>query len=441
MTGKTIFALASAPGRAGIAVLRISGPDAGMALKRLTGRVLPEPRQASRRRLVDPATQETLDEALALWFPAPHSFTGEDVVELHLHGSRAVIDGVSDALTDLPGLRLAEPGEFTRRAFLAGKLDLTEVEGLADLIDAETSAQRRLALRQMDGALSGLYEGWRQRLMGCLAHMEAAIDFPDEELPDDLISDVAAKTESLRAEMAAHLADGRRGEILRDGFRIAIIGAPNAGKSSLLNWLARREAAIVSEIAGTTRDVIEVHLDLGGYPIVLADTAGLRDTTDSIEAEGIRRARRWAEAADLQLLVIDSTQPDAAAEAEGSAPVIRAWNKVDLYMQGHTEKTAPANAIPISLATGQGLPELLATLSDIVGEALSIGVAPVLTRERHRRAIEESVTALDRFLAAGMVDLAAEDLRVAMRALGRITGRVDVEDLLDVIFRDFCLGK
>ncbi|MBU0725685.1 MAG: tRNA uridine-5-carboxymethylaminomethyl(34) synthesis GTPase MnmE [Alphaproteobacteria bacterium] len=440
MTGQTIFALASAPGRAGIAVLRVSGPDAGMALQQLTGRVLPEARQASRRRLVDPATQEVLDEALVLWFPAPHSFTGEDVAELHLHGSRAVIDGVSGALADLPGVRLAEPGEFTRRAFLAGKLDLTEVEGLADLIDAETSAQRRLALRQMDGALSGLYEGWRQRLMGCLAHMEAAIDFPDEELPDDLISGVAAKTQSLRAEMAAHLADGRRGEILRDGFRIAIIGAPNAGKSSLLNWLARREAAIVSETAGTTRDVIEVHLDLGGYPVVLADTAGLRDTTDSIEAEGIRRARRWAEAADLQLLVIDSTRPEPA-EAEGSARVLRVWNKVDLYMQGHTEKTAPMNAIPVSVGTGQGLPELLATLSDIVGKALSIGVAPVLTRERHRRAIEESVSALDRFLDAGMVDLAAEDLRVAMRALGRIKGRVDVEDLLDVIFRDFCLGK
>lgn len=441
MSGHTIFALASGTGRSGIAVIRISGPLARQALAALTGREKPPlARRAGMRLLTTPDGGEVLDQALTLWFPAPHSFTGEDVVELHLHGGRAVIAGVIEALAALPGLRLAEPGEFTRRAFLAGKLDLTEVEGLVDLIDAETTAQRRQALRQMDGALSALYEDWRTRLIRCLAHTEAAIDFADEELPMDMMSAIQAEVRELREEMRAHLADGRRGEMLRDGFRIAIIGPPNAGKSSLLNWLAQRDAAIVSEIAGTTRDVIEVHLDLGGYPVLLADTAGLRETVDGIEAEGIRRARNWAAGADLQLLVLDATQP-APVDAVPDAPIMRVLNKVDLKIKGHTRQSLPIDAIAISVRTGEGLEALLQKLTALVAEKLDMADTPSLTRERHRAAVALCVEALDRFLDGRVADLAAEDMRVAVRALGRITGRADVEDLLDVIFRDFCLGK
>ncbi|KZD12835.1 tRNA uridine-5-carboxymethylaminomethyl(34) synthesis GTPase MnmE [Oceanibaculum pacificum] len=440
MSGHTIFALASGAGRSGIAVIRISGPLARQALSALTRRELPPPRQASLRLLAMPESGEMLDHALTLWFPAPHSFTGEDVVELHLHGGRAVIAGVIEALSALPDLRLAEPGEFTRRAFLAGKLDLTEVEGLADLIDAETTAQRRQALRQMDGALSGLYEDWRTRLIRCLAHTEAAIDFADEELPADMMLAIQAEVQGLRQEMQAHLADGRRGEMLREGFRIAIIGPPNAGKSSLLNWLAQRDAAIVSEIAGTTRDVIEAHLDLGGYSVLLADTAGLRETVDGIEAEGIRRARNWAAAADLQLLVLDATQPEPVGTVS-DAPMIRVLNKVDLKIKGHTCQSFPIDAMSISVRTGEGLDALLQKLTGLVAEKLDMAGTPSLTRERHRAAVTLCVEALDRFLKGRAADLAAEDMRVALRALGRITGQADVEDLLDVIFRDFCLGK
>src|SRR5690606_16468341 len=294
----TIFALASAAGRAGVAVVRLSGSTASRALETLSSQPLPSPRRASLRRLHDSAG-ERLDDALVLWFPAPHSYTGEDVVELHLHGGRAVVRDVLEALAAVPGLRPAEPGEFTRRAFDNGKLDLAEVEGLADLIDAETAGQRRQALRQLDGGLSALGEGWRARLVRILAQLEADIDFPDEDLPERVAAAVAPGIEELANEMRRHLDDGRRGEILREGFHIAIIGPPNAGKSSLLNWLAQRDAAIVSDTAGTTRDVVEVRLDLGGWPVIVADTAGLRETAETVEREGIRRARARAEAADL----------------------------------------------------------------------------------------------------------------------------------------------
>jgi tRNA modification GTPase len=291
---ETIFALATAPGRAGVAVVRVSGPKTALVLKAFTGNDSFRPRVASLRTLRDPRNREALDDALVLWFPGPRSFTGEDVAELHLHGGRAVVAGVVEALGALPGLRVAEPGEFTRRAFENGKLDLTAAEGLADLVDAETSAQRRQALRQMEGALGRVYEGWRERLTRALAHIEADIDFPDEDLPTGVADAVRPVLDTLVAEIQAHLEDGRRGERLREGLHIAIVGAPNAGKSSLLNALARREAAIVSARAGTTRDVIEVHLDLGGFPVVLADTAGLREAaSDEIAGCEDRRVRRY----------------------------------------------------------------------------------------------------------------------------------------------------
>jgi tRNA modification GTPase len=436
----TVFALASGHGRAGIAVLRLSGPDAGAALAALSGRRLPEPRRAVRVRLCA-ATGELLDDGLALWFPGPASFTGEDVVELHTHGGRAVVGAVSEALLAL-GLRPAEPGEFSRRAFENGKLDLTAAEAVADLVAAETAAQRRQALRQMESGLARLYDGWRDRLMRALAHLEAAIDFPDEELPPEVEEGLWRAVATLRAEVAAHLAEAPRGERLREGLHLAIVGAPNVGKSSLLNRLARRDAAIVSATAGTTRDVVEVHLDLGGYPVVVADTAGLREAAEDIEGEGIRRARARAESADLTLAVFDAARlpeldPHTLALVGDRALVV--LNKADLaavpgQVAGHP-------AIAVSAATGVGLDALEAAIAERAAALMGEGAAPVPTRIRHRAALAECLAALERAPDAGLVEMQAEDLRLAARALGRITGRVDVEDLLDVIFRDFCIGK
>ena len=467
----TIYAPATAPGRAAIAIIRLSGPKAGAALGALAGE-LPPPRLARHVRVRDPLSGEKLDDGLALWFPGPNSVTGEDVGELHLHGSRAVLAAVISVLRG-QGLRLAEPGEFTRRAFQNGKLDLTQAEAIADLAAAETEAQRRQALRQLDGRLGELYRGWADRLLRLLAHLEAAIDFPEEDLPPEIEARVAGESKALAAEIAAHLADGHRGERLRDGIAVAILGPPNAGKSSLLNQLARREAAITSPIAGTTRDVIEVAVDLAGYPVVLADTAGLRDSADLVEQEGLRRALARGEAAEIRLFVFDATRPEEARGADrwpGSA-TIRVANKIDLVSDPFTIEeasspglsrgstwmagTSPAMTIkrkrrkgtarqdgpvPISALTGEGIPELIAALAARVAAIYDVA-APLLTRARHREALEVAEDALRRSLDAGLPELRAEDLRLAWRSLGRITGRVDVEDLLDVIFADFCLGK
>jgi tRNA modification GTPase len=393
-------------------------------------------------RFRDPDSGDELDDGLALWFPGPHSVTGEDVAELHLHGSRAVLAAVMAALSR-QGLRLAEPGEFTRRAFLNAKLDLTQAEAVADLAAAETEAQRRQALRQLDGALGAVYRGWSERLLRLLAYLEAAIDFPDEDLPPEIQAEVAEGTAGLAAEIAGHLADGHRGERLRDGIAVAIVGPPNAGKSSLLNQLARREAAITSPIAGTTRDIIEVAIDLAGYPVVLADTAGLRDSADVIEQEGLRRALNRAEEAELRLFVFDATQPDDAggAVAWPGPDTLLVANKIDLAAhRDGTPAVGISGAIPVSALTGAGLPALIAALASRIAETYD-AAAPVLTRARHREALETALAALQRSLDVGLPELRAEDLRLAWRSLGRITGRVDVEDLLDVIFRDFCLGK
>ena len=444
MTAETIFALASAPGRAGVAVMRLSGPSARAALERIAG-VVPPPRRAQRRRFVDPASGEPIDDGLALFFSAPNSFTGEDVAELHIHGSRAVVAALVAALGRMPGLRLAEPGEFTRRAFEHGKLDLTAAEGLADLVAAETAAQRRQALRQLGGALGRLYEDWRSRLLRALAYIEAEIDFPEEGLPEGLWQEVRGSTAALEAEIAGHLADGHRGERLRDGVLVAIIGPPNAGKSSLMNALARRDVAITSAIAGTTRDVIEVALDLGGYPIVLADTAGLREAGDAIEEEGVRRARARAAAADLRLLVLDASAPApglAAELADGDTLII--LNKIDLGPAKDGKWADEPGGTPpvrLSVLTGAGMSELLVQLQQEVAMRFAPGDAPLITRARHRAALEECLAALRRFHQQPAAELAAEDLRMATQSLGRITGRVDVEDMLDVIFRELCIGK
>jgi tRNA modification GTPase len=433
----TIFAPATAAGRAAIAILRLSGPKSRDAVLALTGSI-PRPRSARRTRFVDPATGETLDDGLLLWFPAPHSVTGEDVAEFHVHGSRAVLAAVMGVLRRL-GLRLAEPGEFTRRAFHNRKLDLLQAEAIADLAAAETEAQRRQALRQLDGELGGLYRGWSQRLTRVLAHLEAAIDFPDEDLPPEIENRLLDEAEGLAGEIQRHLADGHRGERLRDGIMVAIIGSPNVGKSSLINKISRREAAITSPIAGTTRDIVEVAIDLQGYPVVLADTAGLRDSEDVVEREGLRRALRRAEEAEIRLFVFDARCPEEArgAAAWPGPDTILVANKIDLVP---ARRDLPNAALPISALTGEGIDGLLSALGQRVARTYRIE-APVLTRARHRQALEETAASLRRSLSATLPELRAEDLRLARRSLGHITGAVDVEDLLDVIFRDFCIGK
>jgi tRNA modification GTPase len=434
----TIFALASGAGRAAIAVLRLSGSGCGTVLQRLAGR-LPAPRMASLRRLRAPDGAEVLDEALVLWFPGPRSYTGEDSAELHLHGGRAVLEGVSAALLAC-GARPAEPGEFTRRAFLNGRLDLTAAEGIADLIDAETAAQRRQALRQAGGALAIRYAGWAARLTRLLAHQEAAIEFAEDGLPNTLEQQMRDGAATLAAEIQAHLDDGGRGERLREGLWAAILGAPNAGKSSLLNALAGREAAIVSATAGTTRDVVEVRLELGGVPVLLADTAGLREAADEIEAEGVRRARRRAEEADLVIAVFAADSPPDAATLALLAPgVVVVANKTDLPPP--PEQIGGLRPLGVSARSGAGLECLQEALAAAAAAQAGFSTEAGLTRPRHRAALGEAAGWLEEAVAAPLPELASEALRAALRALGRLTGRVGVEDVLDVVFGDFCIGK
>ena len=444
MSGDTIFALSSGGGRAAIAVIRVSGPAAGEALEAIGGQALPAPREAALRRFRAPDTGAAIDRGLALWFPGPGSATGEDVAELHVHGGPAVIAALADALASLPGLRPAEPGEFTRRAFEAGRLDLTQAEGIADLVAAETEAQRRQALGQMEGGLHRLYDGWRARLLALMAHVEAAIDFSDQDLGSDPMVQVAPRLAALAAEIAAHLDDARRGERLREGFVIAIVGAPNAGKSSLLNMLAGREAAIVSTRAGTTRDVVEVRLDLDGWPLTLADTAGLRESRDEIESEGVRRALARAADADLALVVFDGAlRPEAAPQSLAllGEAALAVLNKSDLLSGPPPAAIGGHAAHAVSCLTGAGVDALLGTLAAEVARRYPAGGAPALTRTRHRQAVTECRAALARASAGPADERLAEELRLAARALGRITGRVDVEAVLDLVFRDFCIGK
>ncbi|HVV94325.1 MAG TPA: tRNA uridine-5-carboxymethylaminomethyl(34) synthesis GTPase MnmE [Hyphomicrobiales bacterium] len=521
----TIYALSSAPGKAGIAVIRASGPAAGAALEALAGGRPPE-RRASVRRLRHPVSRETLDEAVVLWFPAPGSFTGEDAAELHVHGGRATVMGVLDALAQVSGLRLARPGEFARRAFEGGRLDLAEAEALADLIDAETAAQRRQALGGLDGGLSARAADWRERLVGLMALAEAAIDFPDEDdVPGGLAAEIAVGAGALADEIAAVLDDGGRGERLRTGATIVVAGRPNVGKSTLLNGLAAREVAIVSPHPGTTRDTVEVALDLGGYPATLVDTAGLRDSADPVEAEGVRRARARAAAADLVLWLDDdpafSDLVRSAKRGESESPVGRpgegystsaspppaegspltptlspragsgssttseagaapftsplAGEVESLAATGGRERALPSPTLPrerkgsspgaplwriltkidlvppssagvadfaVSCRTGDGIAALVRALTDWLAGSFRVGPEPVVTRARQRDACAVAVAALRR---AAAVDLAAEfvaeDLRLAARALGRLAGRVDSEDVLDRVFSAFCIGK
>jgi tRNA modification GTPase len=444
----TIFALSSGRPPAAVAVIRVSGPRAGLALERLIGR-LPPPRRASLARLRDPASGEIIDEGLALWFPAPKSETGEDMAELQVHGGRAVIAAVLAALGKVPGLRPAEAGEFTRRAFESGRMDLTAVEGLADLVAAETEAQRRQALQHLRGLLGERAEGWRQRLIEALALVEAGIDFSDEaDVPQDLMARALELIRPLADEIGR--AGVGQGERLREGLRVAIAGPPNAGKSTLFNRLARREAAIVSPFPGTTRDVLEVHLDLGGYPVTVLDTAGIREADDPVEREGVRRASEQAAGADLVLWVLDATareQGPSACRSTQVPPGETTWivvNKIDLADCKNESKFNTKNKIHfISSLTGDGVDELVNALSRFAEGFFSPEPA-LVARERQRGHLRETAAALQSAQQAardGREEIMAEHLRLATRALGKLLGRVDVEDILDVIFRDFCIGK
>ena len=437
--GDTIVALSSGAGKAGIAVIRASGPHAAACIRHLAGADVP-PRRAALRTLRDGPGGATVDSGLVLWLPGPGSVTGEDVAEFQVHGSPAVVGKLLPVLCGLGGVRPAEPGEFTRRAFENGRMDLSEAEGLADLIDAETEAQRVQAQRQMEGAFAERCADWGAQLRRSLAWLEAAIDFPDEALPDDLAAQVRPAVESVAAGLAGWLSAPDRGRMVRVGYRVAIVGAPNVGKSSLLNRIARRDAAIVAETAGTTRDVIEIRADLAGYAVILADTAGLRDdaAAGDIEREGMARARFQAGNADLVLHIVDASSPAAGPAAETGAEagrVLTVANKTDLA------PLPPDAQLGVSARTGAGIGRLLAAIENRLTAAMGSAEHPALTRLRHRQCLEDAAAALERALAAPDAELTAEDLRLALRAMDRLIGRTDVEDLLDLIFRDFCIGK
>ncbi len=439
MAEDTIVAPASGPPPSAVCIIRVSGPATCTALRHLCGTDL-RPRRLVRVALREAGRAQPLDEGLAVFFPGPGSFTGEDVGELHVHGGRAVIDGVIDELCRLPGVRPADPGEFSRRAFANGKLDLLQAEGIADLVAAETRLQRVQAIRQLQGGPSALYDSWRSRAVQGLAEAEASLDFIDEADVGTAEVD-RGRIRSLARDIAAHLDDSRRGERLREGFHVAVLGPPNSGKSSLVNELVRREAAIVSETAGTTRDIIEVHLNLGGWPVTLADTAGIREAGDSIEREGIRRALHWAEQADLVLVVRDLASDECPAIDIPSAQTLRVWNKADLRPPDQHPKFETGD-LAISCHAGTGIEDLLESL---VARIARLGGHPetglTLTRTRHRMSLLRAVEALRHASDADSMELVAEELRTAVHALGRITGRVDVEDVLDQVFSCFCIGK
>jgi tRNA modification GTPase len=439
MSGDTIFALATPRGRSAVAIVRISGPGIRFGLEMLVGAV-PEARKAALRRIVDPNSGEILDQAIVIWFPAPASFTGEDMAELHLHGSRAVLEGVVGALSGL-GFRAAEAGEFTRRAFSNGKSDLTAIEGLADLIDAQTASQRRQAMRQMAGDLAVLADRWRSVLLAAMAALEAYIDFSDEgdviAAGDTGLGQLQRELQPIALEMDRLLAGSRRSERLREGVVAVLAGPPNSGKSTLLNALAGRDVAIVSDRPGTTRDVLEVALDLGGTPLTIIDTAGLHESSDDIEREGIRRARARLATADIVLWLTPADAPAECHEAGDAGCVIQIATKIDSLSKPFDDAR-----LPLSAHTGVGLDSLVQQLEDAA--ELLAGEGSLLTRERHRRALEQARGSLQDVLVGlepDRLELAAEDLRLAVRALESLVGRVDVEEVLDELFAGFCIGK
>lgn len=461
MSNNTIYALSSGAPPAGVAIIRVSGPGVNEIIKGLCGHII-EPRFAHLCNLKHPQSGILLDRALVLFFKGPHSFTGEDVVEFHLHGGRAVIEAVLAALLTFDNVQMAEAGEFSRRAFENGQLDLVEIEGLSDLIVAETEAQRVQALSQAGGAVSALYEGWRTELIQAIALVESALDFSDEgDVPDDVFLPAIDIVSGLAEKIKHHLDDKHRGEILRHGFRVVIAGPPNAGKSSLMNKLARRDVAIVSDEEGTTRDVISVHLDLEGVPVIVSDTAGIRAADSKVEQEGIRRSIEQASFGELVIWLCDATVGGESREEQDglpreirdlNVPVLQVWNKIDSYEKSlqfseldHYQDSQRWERFGhgISALTGEGLDQLIGEIGKRAIERLGTGDEPRVTRHRHRELLQLAVDALGEFMIGDKADIEirAEDLRRAANALGRITGKLDVEEVLDFIFAEFCIGK
>ena len=437
----TIYAASSGAGRAGIAVVRVSGPQAAEALRTMAGN-LPAPRQAVVRKLSDPAKEDTLDQAVVLWLPGPRSVTGEDVAEFHVHGSAAVIAGLFAAFNTIRGLRPAEAGEFTRRAFANGRIDLVEAEGLADLLNARTSRQRQQAMHHLMGDASSVYDNWRLKLLAILARVEAAVDFVEEEgVAEAAIANVRSDIVALADAMASALESAGKAVAIREGIKVVLAGLPNTGKSSLLNALAKREAAIVSSRPGTTRDVIEVVVEIEGLAVTLTDTAGLRDDSpDEIETIGISRTHRELGEADLVVWVGSPDVADSSTPWSQVQPSLRVLNKVDLITPGAAHFPS---SLAISARSGAGVAELIAELARLVREKYGQSGHPVIVRDRQKQAVKESIRYLNDSLSHGpaQLELAAEDLRKVAHSLGRITGRIDVEDLLAAIFSEFCIGK
>lgn len=447
MSAETIYALSTVYGKSGVAIIRISGDKSLDVVSQMTSINISniKTRYAYFVDLKDIVTHETLDKCLLLYFKAPYSFTGEDVVELQIHGSKAVISSIIKNLGSIKELRMAEPGEFSKRAFYNNKMDLTEAEGLADLIDAETAEQQKYAIRQMDGNLKNLYETWREQLIKILAHLEAYIDFPDEEIPQDVISKLLNNVFKLKTEIKQHIDGDNIGERLREGFRVVIIGPPNAGKSSLLNALVKREAAIVSDIAGTTRDAIDIHLDLKGYPVVFTDTAGLRETMEEIEKKGIEIALRKINDADLVLCLFDASKDNPCVFDEikkdiKNIPIMIA-NKSDNLSIEKASQLEKEDCLVISAKNNFGIDNLLEKIAERIEERFNSSSGFIITRARYREYLSEVLENLNLFTLDKQIELSAEDIRLAARALGKITGRIEVDEILDKIFGDFCIGK
>ena len=442
----TIFALSSGPGLSGIAVIRVSGPNTKNVLKNMTISPIPSPKVAVVRKFINPKTKDLIDQGILLWFPGPESYTGEDMAEFHVHGSKAVIEAINLSLSKIEGCRLAEPGEFTKIAFQNGKINLLKAESISDLISSETEIQRKQAIKIMSGKSSDKFNSLRERLLKILSNIEAKIDFPDEDLPDNILKNIRSETKSIKNEIDKILNDQKVGERIREGFKIAIIGPTNAGKSSLLNYLSKRDIAIVSEIAGTTRDVIEAHLNLNGYPVVISDTAGIRDSKDEIEKKGIKLALERAENADLNLIVIEPKSVDFVdfLKKFGSKKSILVINKMELGVDNIAEEIKNYEPVLISIKKEKNLDRLISLIKENLKNKFILQDDIYITRQRHRTNLEKCVEHLTNFEEKNSLedfDKAAEDLRLATRYLGTIVGKVDVEEILGSIFNDFCIGK
>ena len=442
----TIYALSSGPGISGIAVIRVSGKNTAEVVKKLTGDKLPRPRAATLTKFNKNGGNELIDEGVIIWFPAPNSYTGEDLAEFHVHGSRAVVNAMHFSISKVKNCRLAEPGEFTKRAFQNGKINLLKAESIADLISSETEIQRKQALKIMSGKSSDKFNSWREKLLKILSHIEAKIDFPDEDLPENIISEIRKTSNKVLTEIKKTLNDQKVGERIREGFKIAIVGPTNAGKSSLLNYLSKRDVAIVSEIAGTTRDVIETHLNLDGYPVVVSDTAGIRDSKNEIEKKGIKVALNRAEDADLKLVIVSAKNVDFTVILKSllSKDAILVVNKSDLMKGKLNRKFKKYEHVLISIKKDLNLNKLISKIKSKLKNKFISSENILITRERHRQNLKNCVCHLQKFderRTTREVDKAAEDLRLATRHLGMIVGKVDVEELLGSIFNDFCIGK